>query len=193
MNAQAPANMVMVTIKEWIRQEKGLPSRNLAGVIVSQTAKAIQFRGRIAVRTSTHCLRCNRPLTDPVSQAIGYGPDCCAEMGLPRPNVAEMTEAQVADLKKGLKQITVDTWLPKTQIISVIDVQGNAVALTGGTATAPAQAPTQAPRRESFRQVMARVHQTPPPPERTNWDHIQVEGEPYYNPDTMETRPSRFF
>lgn len=29
------------------------------------------------------CRFCRRPLTDPESRALGYGPDCAAERGLP--------------------------------------------------------------------------------------------------------------
>src|SRR5690606_1293110 len=56
---------VVVQVPRWFMEQERLASRELEGVILARTSRALLFRGRAAVRESRYCLRCGQEITNP--------------------------------------------------------------------------------------------------------------------------------
>lgn len=109
------ARQVELKVRAGIAKREDIP-RALVGTVTQETAKALYVEAHLLVKPAMSCHRCGRELTDPNSRLVGYGPDCCAELGLPRPNFDRMTAAELDELKNGLAAIEWKGWLPKSQV-----------------------------------------------------------------------------
>lgn len=106
---------VTLEIRPWLAVDRGLASREVEGEIVGRTAKAVHFVGTAVVRESARCLRCGQTIDNPVSRLIGYGPICCAALGINWSGDPD----EIAAVREAVKQtVTIDTWLP----LSGVDV-----------------------------------------------------------------------
>jgi hypothetical protein len=109
---------VVITIKSWLARERKL-STVMEGVILHETAKAIRFKGHVAIRETVTCLRCGRELEHPISRLVGYGPICCERLGIDRPDYETMTEEELEVLRGRLIAVEVEDWFPRSQIKSI--------------------------------------------------------------------------
>src|SRR5690606_8138241 len=107
---------VTVRVPVWWAQQHDCATE-MVGDIVDETAQAIRFRGRIPAIRRTHCLRCGRELTHPVSLIVGIGPFCAEKLGIDRSRYEVLPPEDVARL---LGEIVVDLWIPK----SVVTIDG---------------------------------------------------------------------
>lgn len=129
-----------VKVSRYIADEKDLVSRELAGEVLSVTERAIRLRAHAVVRESRHCLRCGKEIENPVSILVGYGPDCSAKLGIPRPEL--LTPEQIDSVRADVERNTVvEIWLPlsQTEILEVwgdpapVDLSDRQVTVEGGT------------------------------------------------------------
>jgi hypothetical protein len=109
---------VVITVKTWLARERKM-STVMEGAILRETAKAVQFKGHVAVRETVTCLRCGRELEHPISRLVGYGPICCERLGIDRPDYETMTEEELEVLRGRLIAVEVEDWFPKSQIKSI--------------------------------------------------------------------------
>lgn len=107
---------VTVRVPVWWAQQHDCATE-MVGEIAAETAQAIRFRGRIPAIRRTHCLRCGRELTHPVSLIVGIGPFCAEKLGIDRSRYEVLPPEDVARL---LGEIVVDLWIPK----SVVTIDG---------------------------------------------------------------------
>jgi len=103
--------MVQVTIPGWLARKNSLPTL-IEGEVQGETDKAYRIIGHAMTRPSVFCLRCGRVLENPASRVTGFGPECCAKLGIERPDLltAEQLDQQIR------KSTHFDTWLPKSQV-----------------------------------------------------------------------------
>ena len=104
-------DQIVVQLPDWLRRSHSLQSRELIGTIERSSTKGLLFAGHANIRQAVNCLRCGRELDNDISRAVGYGPVCSDELGIPR---------DVDDIEAIAKLLTEHThtrlWLPKTHV-----------------------------------------------------------------------------
>ena len=87
-----------------------MPMRTMIGTVEKETRGMIYMKlhGQgLPVKT---CMRCGRPLTNPVSMVYGIGPECMSKLGL----VREIDEVEA--IKLALTDIKWEGWIIKSAI-----------------------------------------------------------------------------
>lgn len=110
---------VMLTLTRWAMHSQNPPilSKVLEGVIDAVTPKALLFSGSVSTQEARNCHRCGLYIKNPVSVVIGYGPDCCATLGIPRPSDSDWTQEERDAIRAKLAETTkVTTWLPRSVV-----------------------------------------------------------------------------
>lgn len=101
-----------------------MPMRMMAGTIEKETRGMyyMKLHGTMYAEKMTTCMCCGRPLTNPVSQYFGVGPEC-GNHGYVNPfDSDEELKAAVAQYKKTLQDITWEGWCIKSAILSIEEV-----------------------------------------------------------------------
>ena len=116
---EKPGKPAKVKIANWLATKENIPIY-MTGEIKAETVKAVLFSGRGYIEAATHCLRCDRPLTHPISLQVGYGPTCSEKLGIPWIE----TEDQIPAFKEKVEKITYEGWIPKSQS-TIIYLEGS--------------------------------------------------------------------
>ncbi len=99
-----------IRLPQWLAREKELPRVVMLEGVVSRTDKAALVRLRYTIRPSDRCHRCGLEITHPSSLAVGYGPECCEKLGLPRPDTVTAEEMLAAAGR--LAEEEREVWVP---------------------------------------------------------------------------------
>ena len=123
-----------ITVKKWMttydesffleeyNEDGPMPFVTMVGFKLGETKNLIKMRLRADLITnkSTICMRCGRPLSNPISQYLSLGPECGAkehmqfiESGMDIKQVQE-------DLKKKLREVVWEGWIVKSAITKAI-------------------------------------------------------------------------
>ena len=111
-------------MREW-NNDIPMPLRTMIGTVVKETRGMVYMKlhGDITEEKTLHCLKCGRPITNPVSQYFGMGPECGGHNYINPFYSKEELENAVKDYReKVLKNITWEGWLPKSSIIAEEEV-----------------------------------------------------------------------
>ena len=95
-----------------------MPMRIMVGKKLKETKGMVQMElwGEITEEVTTHCMRCGRTLTNPVSKYFGIGPEC-GNHGYNNPfETDEELKAAVKDMQEQLKEIKWTGWIIKSAI-----------------------------------------------------------------------------
>lgn len=113
----------LYTISGGIAKNKGLP-RTFVAITLKETDRAVYLYGHGVSDPEGRCLKCGRRLTHPGSILIGIGPECLTNMGFngweeraARFNPDNPDPADVAALQAMVRDIRIDTWMPKGCIL----------------------------------------------------------------------------
>lgn len=63
---------VTFTVAGWLAKKNGLLSRELEGIVLRATPRALEVRATAVIRESQWCLCCGKGIVNPVSQLGGY-------------------------------------------------------------------------------------------------------------------------
>lgn len=98
-----------------------MPLRTMVGTVEKETAGMVymKLRGDIVSETVQTCMRCGKPITNPVSQFFGMGPECGGHNYV-NPFESDEELRQVVDSyrKNHLQKITWEGWVIKSAITS---------------------------------------------------------------------------
>lgn len=98
-----------------------MPLRTMVGTVEKETAGMVYMKlhGDIVSETVQTCMRCGKPITNPVSQFFGMGPECGGHNYV-NPFESDEELRQVVDSyrKNHLQKITWEGWLIKSAITS---------------------------------------------------------------------------
>ena len=102
---------------KWNNDEP-MPLRTMTGVVLQETRGMVKMRlhGDIWAQKICTCMCCGRPLTNPVSQYFGIGPECGGHNYINPFNSDEELKEAVAEYKKKLQNITWEGWVIKSAI-----------------------------------------------------------------------------
>lgn len=107
-------------MKQW-NNDVPMPLRTMIGTVEKETRGMVYMKlhGDITEEKTLHCLKCGRPITNPVSQYFGMGPECgCHNYINPFYSKEELENAIKDYREKVLHNMTWEGWLPKSSIIS---------------------------------------------------------------------------
>lgn len=111
-------------MKQW-NDDNPMPLRTMIGTVEKETRGMVYMKlhGDITEERTLHCLKCGRPITNPVSQYFGMGPECGGHNYINPFYSKEELENAVKDYReKVLKNITWEGWIIKSAIISEEEV-----------------------------------------------------------------------
>lgn len=104
-------------MKQWNNDEP-MPYRTMIGTVEKETRGMVYMKlhADITEEKTLHCLRCGRPITNPVSQYFGLGPECGGHNYInPFYSDEELREAVKAYREK-LRNVTWEGWIIKSAI-----------------------------------------------------------------------------
>ena len=89
-----------------------MPLRTMTGVIEKETRGMVYMRLHGQAEPVIRCMRCGRPLTNPVSQHYGIGPECMSKLGF----VCDISDIDTIK-KKLVEDVVWEGWIIKSSII----------------------------------------------------------------------------
>lgn len=95
-----------------------MPMRIMVGKKLKETKGMVQMElwGEITEEVTTHCMRCGRTLTNPISKYFGIGPEC-GNHGYANPfDDEEELKRAVKEVDKQLREIKWIGWIIKSAI-----------------------------------------------------------------------------
>ncbi len=130
-------------IRQTFARSKEIPMIFI-GQILKETQKAIYVygHGSAETRKTGRCCMCGRKLTHPVSVILGIGPECGKHFWN-WDAVGGYTSENVERLKGKLQDITINTWMPKSVVISQVNVEETVTVPTGHPMTETAAKPAE--------------------------------------------------
>ena len=102
-----------------------MPLRTMIGTVEQETPGMVYMKlhGDITEEKTLHCLKCGRPITNPVSQYFGMGPECgCHNYINPFYSKEELEQAVSSYRETVLKNMTWEGWIIKSAILSEEEV-----------------------------------------------------------------------
>ena len=105
-------------MKEW-NNDNPMPLRTMIGEVVKETRGMVYMRlhGDITEERTMRCLACGRPITNPVSQYFGMGPECGGHNYINPFYSKEELQSAVQDYRKKLQSMTWEGWIIKSAIL----------------------------------------------------------------------------
>lgn len=97
-----------------------MPLRTMVGKKVKETPGMVymELRGEIVAHTVQHCMKCGKPITNPVSQFFGMGPECGGHNYVnPFNSDEELHEAVEKYRREYLANIKWAGWIIKSAIV----------------------------------------------------------------------------
>ena len=87
-----------------------MPMRTMTGTIEKETRGMVYMKLHGRAEPVIRCMRCGRPLTNPISQLYGIGPECMLKLGL----VCNIDDTET--IKKKLVDVQWEGWIIKSSI-----------------------------------------------------------------------------
>jgi hypothetical protein len=111
---------MVLRIKPWFARKHNLYSRVLDGEVVTETTKAILFKGSASTAPDEYCHRCGRRIDSPISVVVGYGPVCCEILGIPR--LVPQNGEELENLRAAVAEKTKwEGWVPKSVVLETME------------------------------------------------------------------------
>ena len=111
-------------MKQW-NNDVPMPLRTMIGTVEKETRGMVYMKlhGDITEEKTLHCLKCGRPITNPVSQYFGMGPECgCHNYINPFYSKEELDNAIKHYRETVLHNMTWEGWIIKSAILSEEEV-----------------------------------------------------------------------
>lgn len=111
-------------MKTW-NKDNPMPLRTMIGTVEKETRGMVYMKlhADITEEKTQRCLCCGRPITNPVSQYFGMGPECGGHNYINPFYSKEELENAVKDYRENvLRNITWEGWIIKSAIISEEEV-----------------------------------------------------------------------
>jgi len=105
-------------MKQW-NNDNPMPLRTMVGEKVKETAGMVYMKlhGDITAKMTYFCMKCGKPITNPVSQFFGMGPECGGHNYVnPFGSDEELKDAVENYRKEYLQKIVWEGWIIKSAI-----------------------------------------------------------------------------
>ena len=106
-------------MKSWNKDEP-MPLRTMIGTIEKETRGMVYMKlhADITEEKTLHCLKCGRPITNPVSQYFGLGPECGGHNYVHPFYSKEELEKAVSEYRSKLRTMTWEGWIIRSAILT---------------------------------------------------------------------------
>ena len=114
-----PSNPSFDFMAKW-NNDKPMPMRTMVGTVEKETSGMVymNLHGDIVSTVMPYCMKCGKPITNPVSQYFGMGPECGGHNYTnPFENEEELKSAVESYRRGYLQKITWSGWIIKSAII----------------------------------------------------------------------------
>lgn len=103
-----------------------MPMVSMVGTIEKETKGMYYLKLRAAIigDKMITCMKCGRPLNNPVSQFFGIGPECGRHNYVNPFNTEEELKEAVNAYKKELQKVTWEGWVIKSAITTMEEYHG---------------------------------------------------------------------
>lgn len=110
-------------MREW-NNDNPMPLRTMIGTVEKETRGMVYMKlhGDITEEKTQRCLCCGRPITNPVSQYFGMGPECGGHNYVNPFYSNEELKQAVSEYRKKLQQITWEGWIIRSSIVEESEV-----------------------------------------------------------------------
>ena len=138
MRALQSISQKKITVKQYMTEESTpefdfmekwnnnvpMPLRTMIGTVEKETRGMVYMKlhGDITSEKTQRCLRCGRPITNPVSQYFGMGPECGGHHYVNPFYNEEELKAAVGEYRKKLQNMTWEGWIIKSAILEEEEV-----------------------------------------------------------------------
>lgn len=114
-----PSNPSFDFMAKW-NNDNPMPMRTMVGTVEKETSGMVymHLHGDITSEVTQYCMKCGKPITNPVSQFFGMGPECGGHSYTnPFESEEELKSAVDSYRKNYLQKITWSGWIIKSAII----------------------------------------------------------------------------
>lgn len=114
-------------MKQW-NNDNPMPLRTMIGTVEKETRGMVYMKlhADITSEKTRRCLACGRPITNPVSQYFGMGPECGGHNYVnPFYSKEELENAVKEYREKVLKNITWEGWIIKSAILEEEEINND--------------------------------------------------------------------
>lgn len=135
--ASENSSEVIITVKKYMTKkatpqfefmanwnnDNPMPLRTMVGKKVRETKGMVymELHGDILQEVTPVCMKCGKPLTNPVSQYFGIGPECGSHNYVNPFSSDEELKDAVAQYKKKLQNVKWSGWIIKSAIIEEVE------------------------------------------------------------------------
>ena len=111
-------------MREW-NNDVPMPLRTMIGTVEKETRGMVYMKlhGDITAEKTQRCLACGRPITNPVSQYFGMGPECGGHNYINPFYSEEELKQAVGEYRKKLQNMTWEGWIIKSAILEEEEVE----------------------------------------------------------------------
>lgn len=104
-------------MKQW-NNDVPMPYRTMIGTVEKETRGMVYMKlhADITEERTLHCLKCGRPITNPVSQYFGLGPECGGHNYVNPFYSNEELQQAVKSYRERLRNVTWSGWIIKSAI-----------------------------------------------------------------------------
>lgn len=104
-------------MKQW-NNNNPMPLRTMIGTVEKETRGMVYMKlhADITEEKTLRCLKCGRPITNPVSQYFGLGPECGGHNYVNPFYSKEELQQAVSEYRKQLRNMTWEGWIIKSAI-----------------------------------------------------------------------------
>lgn len=120
-----PSNPSFDFMAKW-NNDNPMPMRTMVGTVEKETSGMVymHLHGDITSEVTQYCMKCGKPITNPVSQFFGMGPECGGHNYTnPFESEEELKSAVERYRREHLQKITWSGWVIKSAIIEREEVR----------------------------------------------------------------------
>lgn len=120
-----PSNPSFDFMAKW-NNDNPMPMRTMVGTVEKETSGMVymHLHGDITSTVTQYCMKCGKPITNPVSQFFGMGPECGGHNYTnPFESEEELKSAVESYRQNYLQKITWSGWIIKSAIIEREEVK----------------------------------------------------------------------
>ncbi len=102
-----------------------MPLRTMVGRKIKETPGMIfmELHGDITQEITQTCMKCGRPITNPISQYFGLGPECGHHNYVNPFDTEEELRKHVMDYREKLRTIKWKGWIPKSACLEIAELK----------------------------------------------------------------------
>lgn len=110
-------------MRQW-NNDVPMPFRVMVGTVIRETRGMVMMDLHCIPLETSHCMRCGKELTHPVSKLYGIGPECGGHAHINPFNTIEELKAALEEVRAKLSEIKWRGWIIKTSITEATEVEG---------------------------------------------------------------------